>query len=359
MEIDKKEEISNEDISLKAFNEKYFEALTSVIKFVLTISIPIGFIYLLSYCKANGISLPISLSELPTLLLAMFGLGSGFAFILLGFFFLPATQKFGLLGNGKFILFEKETKLSVNINKYISIMAIPLFMSLFAFLNSVNQSNTYWNEAFYIILAAVSLLSFFYGIFKHFKGEHLKVIGFTLYFLLICLYWLFMGLVLIIKLIENQLNNMSEIGAISTLIVLTSAFLILLFLMVVPNNKENKIPRSFWYIVGVLVIFIPPLINPIAVKLSEVSLKIMRIGGGYQTLFLIKDKYRTLIPPQLINQDFPDRTVPLYSVLDIGKRIYVKLNNKKNAIVFAIPSDAIGSQIYWIGNMTPSPSIKF
>lgn len=112
---------------------------------------------------------------------------------------------------------------------------------------------------------------------------------------------------------------------------------------------------AFWYGVGVAVVLLPPLINPIAVKLADVSLKTLKIGGSYQTMYILNKEYSSVLPCQLINNDYPDRTVPVYVVLDIGKRIYVKL--EKDGIVYTLNEDEVITQIYWNGMLTKNDKL--
>lgn len=343
--------IESGKIELKEIQEKYIDAVLSVIKLIVIISLPIGFVYLLSFTSANGISLPLSLSELPTLLISMFGLGSGFAVILLGFVFLPAAGRYGVLGNDSIRIFDEKTK--GNIKKYISTMGMPLLMFLFAFLASVIQlfDTLYW--LIYFLMGSTALGSFLFGIYSYYsREERLKVAGMILYLLLISVYWVLVGLILFIKLLANQYPDMLNTGFFFAIFLSSLFMLVVLFLMIVPVKDKKTIPRTFWYGVGVAVILLPPLINPVAVKLAAVSLKTMKIGGGYQTIYVLNEKYRNDLPCQLVNREYPNRTVPLYVVLDIGKRIFVKLRDADDAIVYALPSDAVIVQVYWKGKLT-------
>lgn len=339
-------------IELKELKEKYIDVVLSVIKLVVIVSMPVGFIYLLSFTSANGISLPLSLSELPTLLLSMFGLGSAFAIILLGFVFLPTASKFGLLGNDSILIFDEVGK--GNLRKYVLTMGMPLLLFLFAFLASVLKIFDGWYWLVYMLMGIMALALFIFGIYSCYTKERLKVAGIILYFLLICVYWILMGLVLFVKLLANQFPEMSNVGFIIAILSSSLFMLFILFLMIVPGKNKKSIPRTFWYGVGIAVILLPPLINPVAVKLAEASLNFMKIGGGYQTIYVLNEKYRKDLPCQIVNLEYPNRTVPLYVVLDIGKRIFVKLNKENGAIVYALPSDAVIAQIYWKGVLSHS-----
>lgn len=209
------------------------------------------------------------------------------------------------------------------------------------------------------MLGLLAVLSFGYGVYKFYSENRFRVAGFTAYLLIVCLGWLLVCLVLIIRIIANQFPNISNIGLIFFVIAYAFVMLCVLLLMIVPGDDQIEMPRTFWIRMGVMIVLLPPLINPLAVKLAEASLNMMRIGGGYQTIYVIDEKYRDKLPCVLVNQDYPDRTPPLFVVLDVGERIYVRADNKDDEIVYTLPSDAVTTQIYWKGDMTRSQDNEF
>lgn len=193
----------------KEINEQYIDVALSAIKLITLLSMPIGFIYLLSYTNANDIPLPLSLSELPTLLMSIFGLGSFFAIIFLGFVFLPAAGKLGLLGNNLVGVFDggKNDK-----HKYITTIGVPLLGSLICFLVFVFIRSDEWNWLIYSIASLASIIFFIYGIIHNYENKfRLKISGIILYFLLISLYWMMMGLMMFTQVMASSLPAMSDI----------------------------------------------------------------------------------------------------------------------------------------------------
>ncbi len=343
-------------VEFKQIKENYIDGWLSLLKLMTFLSFPVGFIYLLSYTNANKITLPISLAELPTLLLSIFGLGSVLALILLGFIFLPTASKYGdMLSNDSIQIFGDVRK--ENIFRFIFLLAVPLFIFLLWFVFSVVGLFDGWNIN--IILCLLAILSFGYAIYKLYSKSRLRVAGFALYLLMVSSGWLLVGLVLVIKILANQFPHITNNDLILFVVIYAILMLVVLLLMIVPGDDQISIPRSFWVVIGMMVILLPPLINPLAVKLTEVSLNIMRIGGGYQTIYVIDEKYRDKLPCVLVNQDYPDRTPPLFVVLDVGGRIYVRTDNKDDEIVYTLPSEAVTTQIYWKGGITRSQDNEF
>jgi hypothetical protein len=236
-------------------------------------------------------------------------------------------------------------------------VAMPLFIFLLWFVFLVVELFDEW--IIYFILVLLAALPFGYAVYKFYSKNRLSVIGFALYLLMLCSGWLLVGLVFVIKILANQYPNISNYLLIFVVISYAILMLIVLGGMLVPGDDQKQLPRSFWIVIGVMVILLPPLINPLAVKLAEVSLNIMRIGGGYQTIYMIDEKYRDKLPCVLVNQDYPDRTPPLFVVLDVGERIYVRTDNKDDEIVYTLPSDAVTTQIYWKGVITRSQDNEF
>ena len=218
--------------------------------------------------------------------------------------------------------------------------------SLICFLVFVFIRSDEWNWLIYSVASLVSIIFFIYGIIHYYENKfRLKISGIILYFLLISLYWMMMGLMMFTKVMASFLPAISDIGFFYSILASSLFMLFVLYFMIVPG-----IPMAFWYGVGVAVVLLPPLINPIAVKLADVSLKTLKIGGSYQTMYILNKEYSSVLPCQLINNDYPDRTVPVYVVLDIGKRIYVKL--EKDEIVYTLNEDEVITQIYWNGMLT-------
>jgi len=341
------------------FSEKHIESSLSLIKIGSIISMLMGFIYLLSFTADRGIPMPLSLAELPMLLISMFLLGLGVTLIVLGFIFLPAASKskeFGVI----FTVFS-DNYIS-NIKVYMSLYAWPLLSFIAFLLLSVTTVSalTYWFLVFVVIVIDVFILYKATRMSGKISDDNTFIFVY-LYFLLIVSLWMMIGLLFYIKVITSILPDRIIYFYIA-IIVYAILTLSILFLMIMPSsikNKDDKIKGSkniyFWYVIAALIIVLPPVINPISVKLAEISLKIMGIGGGYQTIFFIDKKHIENIPYDVFNVNYSNRTVPLFVVLDVGKRVFVKLS-KDDERVYALPSNAIVSKIYWKSKLTPEPN---
>lgn len=362
---------------LKSFKENYSEPAQSMIKLAAVIAIPLGFLYLFSYAATNHVPIPLSLSELPALLLSVMSLGTLFSFIFLGIVFLPTLARLHIFGNAFGYMygvhdFPQKIQLSStsnqNINKrksqlqkkrkkknllvFITTLAIPLFLiqTLFFNVSLVPEEDFWWKVIASVIVMTLVPISVLVGINRSFSKKRKKAeIYFTVWpIILISFYWSMLVLFLVVTMFRDWVSSVIDLPIYWSIIISVVAELVLLWLLyilIIP--KISAVARSFkfWTLIGAIIVFLPPFMMNLSAPLCAGALRAMRIGGGFETVYTIKKESVVDLPCQIMNADGYSQTARVEVLLDLGERIFVRLKDEKPLQVYLIPRSVVVSQV--------------
>ena len=360
-------------MSLKDIKEEYLDFSQAVVGLSVLAAMPLGFLYLLSYSVVNHVPIPLTLSELPTLLLAVMALGTMFASIFLGVIFLPTLARSRVFGNTFTYMYganisspspnptDSDGAASVTISGvpeesqrrkngwlFLLTLGIPLFffLVLLLTLSLVPVEYRLWKNFAVIAGMASGITSVVMGIAKNFPKERRAEVHATVWsLLLVCAYWSLLVLLMILKGLAAFLLELPTWAEVSIVIAAILFMLGFLYVMVVPWSTAPPLPVKFWVTMGAMVVLLPPLVSPMSERLCGFALKAMHIGGGYETVYTVKKEIMDSLPCQILNHDGLAQTVRVQVVLDLGERIYLRVGGEMPTQVYAIPRDAIVAQI--------------
>jgi len=310
--------------------------------------IAIGLLYILFYTLRNNIPFPLSLSALPALLIIIAIIASGLMIISISVLFLPLIVT---MGNDKnvtnYLSLNHDRSQLKKIFLYMRIFGNSILMIYFIFYLSVLFGNKlsmwyaiwpsylyslartlcYCNNKFnpknkFDFLSSLSLANFLTFIWTLFVivlfGSVAKLyIDLNNKYLFHICYWLTAMFSLIFNYLQTMPNR-----------------------TVVQNLKNPKVALILFLLLLLTPVFIPGLGG----SLSEASLKVLKLGGGYKsTLFLSRASEKQL--PSYIfasnnNNKNLVKTKKITVLLNIGEEIFFKLPeqettfaiNKKNVI---------------------------
>ena len=326
-----------------------FEELPSMLKSIGTVGSICGFAYLFAYTRDVGIPFPLELSVLPTTLLLV-GMMSLFGTLIIASGILvPAALAHDPLDVTNSYLLAKdvnENKARIRIRRYIVCNWIPMVVSLFGAMSSVNIfSFGYWNTFVALICCAFSVC-WILGTSKcveAFKGKRLEFVITMVAqsFLSVFAYFLLITVLLIFYPEIGDADAWKVCG-----ISLVFFSLIHLFItmphdasmgkkIVLPPHFEIKTTTApiVACIIAAAFVLISVVNYPINAKIGRTTIQAFGAGGGTRVVICLKDA-PSLQLTQKINFNGDKCSESLVNLFDAGDRMYVAkpLQNQKNAV---------------------------
>lgn len=349
--------------------------MLSISSLSMVIAMPLGFLYLLSYSATNHVPIPLSLSELPTLLIVVTLLGTAFVSIFLGIVLLPTITRFGAIGNTHSFMYgiherrpyqknndrtstqtsTRQTEVASrrkwkNRKLFLATTAVPLFVFYMLLLvtSEIPKDLAFIKN----ILIATSVIGAFLSIFLgiHFlfkKKKRVEVHAMVWPFLLLYMYWSLIFILLVMKGLSTLLTDELPYWlAMMIVVAIVLGMLLFLYLMVAsPATRLRGKPTKLWIALGATILFAPPLLPPVSSFVCSNALKLMRVGGGYDTYFTLKPEMLNALPEQILNIEKLGQTRQVRVILDLGDRVYVRLDKEEPTQVYSIEREVIVAQV--------------
>lgn len=313
-----------------------FDKISSIVKISVSLSLFLGFLYLVSYTIRNRIPFPFSLSDLVSALIVIMFVGSVVVLIMASLLVLPAILKgemWGVRYNSIFI--KGKPNEFGKIKRYLSITGTPVAFFCFSFYVLVLEINV---EIYIQWLAwggSLILVLFFmhFSLKKNIKESfYVKYLLVNVSVILIFTYWFCMvGLILIKAIPSDTPQNYFMYGAIPFFIII-----ILIHYWLLSVTKKNTLKGGV--IFALIVLVIPPLNPPLAAKACEVALRLLRVGGNIPMTYRFNKQYIDSIPKEIINSNLESKQ--LYVVLDLSSIVYVR-TKPNDEIIYGINKQVI------------------
>jgi len=330
--------------NLKSYTSEY-KSLT------FTVGSLLGFWWLFWFCSHHGVSVPIELNYLPTLLVVMAFSGTYFiltlSFILFLPFCLPILDK-SMNDKNKpdfKAWYSKKTFI-----KYLGAHGLPIIVihAYFILSDAQNQFGTNFSNSL-LIIYSITFICFF---ISHIPDkEHrlclcdlIKKTVYRMFYSFIALvpvlFWsLTMLLFLLHGLKISPLKDISSLVGFMLILLSGTSFLIYLNFILVKagfNVKQELKEKAFRLIFITLILTLVP---PVSSFTGGASLSILGLGGGDKTCFQFDVNHLENLPKQV---KVSNKSAVLYKHLSVGEKVYVsKTRHTKNA--FSIKSSLIVS----------------
>lgn len=308
-------------------------------------SIVTGFGYLFLYTTKHGIPFPLSLSSLPSLLIVVMAVAVFLGAIILCFMFLPVIAQsdrntscyYDLYEDKKFSL--KNTKTYLEITGYCAFLPVLMIYLSVAF----SFSSNYIIKYFLFPSFLYSLLSSSRYAWKLASDKKKETSGVVLLVNLLSCVWVSFLLLIILNNIPKGISDWwFWIGYPIGMIVFAS----INYLLVVPlfSVWESINTRSF-IALCVMIVFFPLLVSPIGSFLTDKSMYILKLGGGYKAIFYLYKNASSSMPKIVMSNKNENSTKQVYVFLDIGDTKYVSLTNDKKKVIYGIKAKDIIAEI--------------
>ncbi len=354
--MEEKRDKDNLWIELGSINQNA-SVVFDLIKKSLSIGTILAFLSLVLYVKQHNIPLPISLSSLPTLLLAIFGI-SFFIVVYMSLFLIVPT--FYREEKSWLIMFENRKQLpeepsfwqKINIKRhrnrsgfwvYLATIVIPVVFYAIALSNK-----SYW---VYVVLIVHLLIVLFLSLEEEMNGQNVleAILNFMLVFLSV--FWLVSIAYVILRAlnefgISNSTSSTIQIVIISFMFI---ALLVILYFFTVPGeNRERKSFKDYLKVTAIISAFLwMLLLNPQFFKFSYAgfAMNAMNIGGGKAvTVLMLNNPSKDNLFPELIDESSTRQSVNLLVMLDVGNHLYVKIQDNPDCGTYEIPKSIISSR---------------
>lgn len=343
---------------LKAMNEGLFEPLLSLGKLFIAAAMVSGSIYLLVYCASNNIPVPVSLAELPTLLVAMFGVGSFLAMTIFVAALIPyftrvtnlletfprlfamrRTRRVAASARPIRLLKDRYRNLSRkimwrNIIIYSGCIALPIaeIFSYIFLINAVDPNSDC--EAFVLYLITPILLGLMYGstfsaILSKWSRTNRTITRSRMAMdigalIVIAFFWVsFIFFIVLNKALHQKYPD----WALGSIYFVSPILLLALFYMLMVPKAFTPGPSLKGIVLGSLaLIAMTPVFPVVSPWISGAALRSLHLGGNYGAKLRLNDTGNEPLPKEFLDNLKAENSnvIPVHVVLNLGDYVYVR-----------------------------------
>ncbi len=306
-----------------------------------------GFGYLFLYTAKHNLPFPLSLSSLPALLIVIMAVTVILILMFLCIVILPVLAKADTGKSYYLQLFDGNIFTLTFFKTYFIITGLCiLFPAILLYITALFP-NVYilkyyfWPLFLLLLLCPLSISAYF--VWKK-SVEHksdtvahvflINIISFIGFFLF--------GLPILQFVLINISKESFKIGYPLGL----SILIFINFILVTPGldlSKYNN-KKSFMIICSTIILF-TLLVFPIGLFFTERSMSLLKLGGGYKSVFYIEKGVATNLPEFIMVDE--TKTKDLYVYLNIGDTKYVSLTKDPNKLIYGIRSKNIVAEVLY------------
>lgn len=305
-------------------NKEKVELWLSWLKIGSVLASFLGFLYLFAYCVENKLPMPLSISELPVLLVSVMFLGTVFMFILGGLLAFPMIGRFSLLGKEYTDLFQKSQSMRFKI-----VFCVPLAVFLISLLLAAFYKQAYSPLIGIVAGAVIAVIYLYFSLKKSQDSNMLKsAIGITLLTLFAAYFWIANVYLIFIAIVSSIAYGYSQAIQLTILIVVAGFLVVGFYFMANPLSSNFDGKQLSLLIIGVLLVVIPLIGQKIGSAAAAYALKMMRIGGAYEAVFIVDHNSIGKISRDLLEETTKEQTKKLQVLLEVGDKMYVRIAPK-------------------------------
>jgi hypothetical protein len=282
----------------------WIELAAKAIALVTVVSSVVGFIYLLMYCVSEHLPVPVSLSQLPLLVLFLTLFGSATVVAIAGFAFLPAWERGGVFGDGIKVLWEPRTTDSRSIwwkaGPYLLSVSLPAWLVQVWFYFGALLDWPTWVLTSTFAIGPICIGLMLGTVHCTVAAEERERVLFTVGLLaFIKFFWLVCLSLLFIKFLAGVAPHTNTYLGLALLILLSTAAVVVASAMVLAKRGRRVRTPALILFAGMLVM-LPPLFSPLAIPIAGYSLRTLRVGGGFSASFVLKKEAVGQLPRELV-----------------------------------------------------------
>jgi len=319
------------------------EKIKTILPVAIAAATVTGFGYLFLYTTKHGIPFPLALSSLPSLLIATMAVAVVLGAIILCLMLLPAIAKSAASTSDYSNLFDKERFSKSNIKTYLEttgwcILLPVILLYMHAMFPQANIVTYFlWPSFLYALLSSI------HYVWKISKDKKKETAAVVLWINILSCVWIFSIVSIILKSIPHGISNWwFWLGYPAGL----SILLIINYILIIPRfDIWENINRNSFIALFILSILFPLLISPIGEFLTDKSMYMLRLGGGYKSVFYLENNSADNMPKIIIDDKIKNSTKQVYVFLNIGDTKYVSLTDEKNKEIYGIKSKSIITEI--------------
>lgn len=319
------------------------EKIRTILPVAIAAATVTGFGYLFLYTTKHGIPFPLALSSLPSLLIATMAVAVVLGAIILCLMLLPVIAKAAASTSDYSNLFDGESFSKSNIKTYLRttgwcIFVPVILLYMHAMLPKGNIVGSFLGPSF-----LYALFRSIYYVWKIAKDKKKETAAIALWINILSCVWIFFIVSIILENIPHGISNWwFWLGYPAVLFIL----LIINYILVMPRfNLWGNINKDSFVALCVLFVVFPLLISPIGQFLTDKSMYMLKLGGGYKSVFYLEKDVIGNMPESLIDDKMKNSTKQVYVFLNIGDTKYVSLTDEKNKEIYGIKSKSIITEI--------------
>lgn len=338
--------------SLSLLNSKEFlDTKFSQLKLAMALSTFLGFLYLLGYTIVEKVPFPFSLKELPTLLLVLIFVGALLVLAIVSVTFLPVFSNSGIIGSPFSLIFEKINTRRGKILTYFKLSGFLFASTMLFFLFMALNIQYWWSLLIGIVLELlfscymlISARKLFNGLSEEAQKKTDGINDFyrTVFFLfLTSIYWFTFVTFFAIKLfqfVDTQWIHVNQSISCAIMIAYLLGIIVLHYLLVVAVRPN----RQVFLVIGLLLVFIPTVVQPISAWICSQTLNLLEVGGGTPVIYHFDKQQLDSIPEALIEHDNVSKK--LFVMLALGDTVRVRTDMSKKDSLISIDKKLILSE---------------
>lgn len=311
-------------------------------KFIFGIGIFMGFMYLFSYTTNQNIPFPLSISQLIPAFLVILFVATLVIVVLLGLLFIPVIARSNMFSGVYVKYFENEGKGFIsNFLSYLCSIGLLLVAVIMLFFLDVLSEHP-MSIGLLTLASIIGVTSIGLYIWKFRKQDKLPFFYSTGTILFVSILWF----VILIRFTANFLEDewFEGMGVFLVVFSYIIATLVINYIMVGPVFTTKTVKSEYFVGLVLMLAVISPFHFGISSYIAGASLSVLGLGGGKKVVYYIDDKHKESISKYLIEKN--NRTKELFLILDLGDRVYVRLNNNKNEKSYSIKRNIILNTYY-------------